>query len=223
MKSKYIVWLSLLISIGCNKPINDSEFMEKTKGRYYFNANEIIEVSFVEGYMNLKWRQKNIIPLKVNDSTFYVKDMNEKLIFYPSQEKIQLAEKTEHKGKSYVFDKLKDGEKTPSEYLSENNYDKALEGYLRIQKKDSLNPIINRRIINGQGYKYLRNNNIEMAIQLFRINIALYPNNSNTYDSLADAYLKNNDTLKAINYYKKALAINPENKHSKKKIKVLIN
>lgn len=117
--------------------------------------------------------------------------------------------------------KLKEGEKTPSEYLAENNYNQALRGYKEIQQRDSLNPLIRERNLNRTGYRFIRNNEIEKAINIFKINTELYPNSSNTFDSLGDAYLKNNDTLNAIDSYKKALSINPENRSSKRNLKGL--
>jgi tetratricopeptide (TPR) repeat protein len=71
------------------------------------------------------------------------------------------------------------------------------------------------------GYEYLRANKFLEARELFKINIALYPNKSNVYDSMGDAFKKEKDTLKAIEYYQKSLAINPENRNSLRNLKKL--
>ncbi|MBE0424859.1 MAG: hypothetical protein IBX66_13150 [Lutibacter sp.] len=47
----------------------------------------------------------------------------------------------------------------------------------------------------------MREKNFELAIAIFKINVALYPKSSNVYDSLGEAYLKSGDTLKAIENY----------------------
>ncbi len=206
---------------ACKSDNNSEEFINSSSGRYLFNANETIEVYFKDNVLFVKWRNKELKPLKVNDSTFYVREMNEKLIFNTSHNQIQLAPKREHHDIKYVFAKLKLGEKTPKEHLNDNNYEKALEGYLAIQKKDSLSKIIRQRTLNRLGYAYLRDHETTKAIHVFKINTILYPKSSNAFDSLGDAYLKNNDTLNAIENFEKALTINSENRGSRKKLNEL--
>lgn len=223
MKATYFFIISIIVfsTFSCTSKKNSPDFIKKVTGRYYFNADEVIEVHFTDAKLLLNWRNQNLNPLKLNDSTFYVRELNEKLIFNPLKNNIELAIKREHKGKKYVFNKLTKGEKTPSEYLTENNYKMALKGYLKIKKNDSLSPIIKERNLNKLGYMYLRNNNFDRAINVFKISTVLYPKSSNTFDSLGDAYFKTKDTVNAIDNYKKALAINPENRSSKRSLKKL--
>ena len=47
------------------------------------------------------------------------------------------------------------------------------------------------------------------------MNVALYPESDNVYDSLADAYLRSGDSLQAFNNYKIALEYNSGNKRAK--------
>ncbi|WP_299158089.1 tetratricopeptide repeat protein [uncultured Tenacibaculum sp.] len=219
MKTKLLFITILLLLTNCTTSKNTDEFIKTASGRYFFNADEIIEVKFNEGKLFIAWRNQDLEPLKINDSTFYARELNEKLIFNTEQNRIKLAKKREHEDNVYVFNKLKEGEKTPSEYLAENNFEAALNGYKSIRKKDSLNPVIRQRNLNRLGYRYLSKNDFEKAISIFKINIELYPKSSNTYDSTGDAYLKMKDTVKAIEYYKKSLAINPENRSSRRALK----
>ncbi|WP_347174606.1 tetratricopeptide repeat protein [Polaribacter uvawellassae] len=195
--------------------------MKAVTGNYLFNSDESIGISFVENEMIVRWRgNDNIKPLKVNDSTFYIKAMNEKFVFIMQPKvHIVLAKKREHEGKTYAFNKMQDGEKTPREYLFNKEYDKALAGYLSIQQKDSLDKTIRESTINSLGYNMLNDKKHNIAIETFKINIKLYPKSSNTYDSLADAFLRKKDTVNAINYYNKALSINPENSSSRRMLK----
>jgi hypothetical protein len=212
----YILVFFVLISCGNSK--NSPEFITTVTGNYLFNSDESIGVSFEENDLLVQWRgKKNIKPLKVNDSTFYVKEMNEKIIFliHPKVH-IKLATKREHKGKKYRFDKLAEGEKAPREYLLNGEYEKALQGYLSIQKKDSLDKTVRERNFNSMGYRAIRNKKLEKAIEIFRINTKLYPRSSNTYDSLADGYLHMKDTVNAVVFYKKSLSINSENRSSRR-------
>ena len=214
MKSVYYI-ICLCLVFSCNSPKNSREFIDTSEGKYLFNSNETIDVYFEDEILKITWREKNITPIKVNDSSFYVKEMNEKLIFTSTPEiRIELAEKREHKGEKIYFKKLSKGEKTAYEYFKNKEYTKALNAYLKIKQKDSLDPVIDLMRLNRMGYKYLSANKISEAKELFKINIALYPIKSLVYDSIGDAYKKEKDTANAIEYYKKSLAINPENRNS---------
>lgn len=218
MKIRLFSLLVFIFFLSCTSQKNSDEFINNTSGRYLFNENEVIEIYFEDAEMHAKWRGNNNIELlKVDNNSFYMKELNEKMIFV-SQPKmhIELAPKTEHDGILYHFDKMENGAKTPDEYFKDKEYEKALTGYLNIQKKDSLNPNIRERSINRLGYNYIRNKDHDNAVEIFKINIALYPKSSNVYDSLGDAYLVKKDTINAIEYYKKALAINPENRNAEK-------
>ena len=212
MKTSFYTLLFVFLCVGCSEKKNSDAFIEKTTGRYLFNANEVIEIHFEDKVMYAKWRgNENIKPLKLNDSSFYMAEMNEKFIFLENPERIELAEKTEHEGVKYVFEKLAKNEKTPAEYLAEDNYEKALGAYVDIKEKDSLNPVVQEWNLNQLGYQFLRDDNYDKAIQIFTINTVLYPTKSNAFDSLGEAYWKKNDTINAVLNYKKALEINSEN------------
>ena len=212
-------FLSILLLISCGNSGNTEEFISTTTGRYLFNTNETIEVSFDDSVMTVKWRGQTMQPVKVNDSSFYLKEMNEKLVFYTKPNlRIELASKREHEGEKFVFVKLGENEKTPSEHFADKEYDKALQGYLEIQKKDSLDRNISEWRINDLGYRFLREKKYDEAEAMFKINVALYPKSSNTYDSMGDVYRAKKDTVRAIEFYKKALEINPERRGSKNRI-----
>jgi tetratricopeptide (TPR) repeat protein len=216
----YLICICILIS--CSNSKNTSEFIKTVEGRYLFNSNETLEVYFIEDVLKINWRDKNMTPVKANDSSFYLKEMNEKLIFISTPEAhIELAEKREHEGEKFYFIKLTAGEKTALEYFKNKEYTKSLNAYKALQKKDSLDPTIQEWDLNRTGYKYLKANEFEKAKAIFKINIALYPEKSNVYDSMGDAFKKENDTLKAIEYYEKSIAINPENRNSVKNLKKL--
>lgn len=220
---KFIFYaIIIFFLISCSNSKNTSEFIKTVEGRYLFNSNETLEVYFIEDVLKINWRDKDMTPIKVNDSSFYLKEMNEKLIFISTPDAhIELAEKREHEGEKFYFIKLTAGEKTALEYFKNKEYTKSLNAYKALQKKDSLDPTIQEWDLNRTGYKYLKANEFEKAKAIFKINIALYPEKSNVYDSMGDAFKKENDTLKAIEYYEKSIAINPENRNSVKNLKKL--
>ena len=215
------LYILTIIVVSCSTPTNNEAFIKKTTGRYLFNSDEIIEVYFDNQKLFLKWRgASSIEPLSVGEETFFVKEMNEKIQFLTNPENqltyMVLVPKTESDTLQYNFRKLTQNEKIPSEYLKNNNFDKAMEGYLKIKKIDSLDSSLNENNFNSLGYKELRDKNYKQALNIFKINMELYPASSNVYDSYADALKVSGDTLEAIKYYKKSLAIDSGNRNAKR-------
>lgn len=223
MKKLLYSLVLLLVLTSCTSQKNSEDFIAKTKGRYLFNANEVLEIYFKDQILHAKWRGNDDIELlKVNDSSFYMKELNEKMLFVSKPEMhIKLAPKREHKEVKYHFRKLAKGEKTPIEYFNNKEFDKALAAYQIIQKKDSLNPVIRERRINRMGYRYIGRKKYDEAIEIFKINTALNPKSSNVFNSLGEAYFLKKDTATAIENFKKSLSINPENRNSKRFLKKL--
>ena len=61
-------------------------------------------------------------------------------------------------------------------------------------------------------------NRTDIAIDLFTINIELFPKVANTYDSLAEAYLNGGDKANAAKYHRMELQLDPDNPRVKKAI-----
>ena len=61
------------------------------------------------------------------------------------------------------------------------------------------------------GYSRLEKNEIEKAIEIFKLNVLLNPNGWNNYDSLGEAYFKAGNKELATKNYKKSLELNPKN------------
>lgn len=221
MKKLLFPLFLLVLLASCTSQKNTDEFINATSGRYLFNANEVLEIYFKEQILHAKWRgNEKIELLKINDSSFYMKELNEKIVFTNNPKMhIELAPKTEHKGVIYHFKKMTSEERTPNEYFIAKDFDKALTAFKAIKEKDSLNPVIRESSINRLGYTFIRKDDFESALEVFKINAVLYPNSSNVYDSLGDAYLRNKDTVTAKTYFKKALSINPENRSANRSLK----
>ncbi len=64
-------------------------------------------------------------------------------------------------------------------------------------------------ILNGIGYNFLREGELEEALKFFKLNVKLFPEDANLWDSLGEAYFKLGDNEKALEYYQKALAMDP--------------
>ncbi len=95
--------------------------------------------------------------------------------------------------------------------LAEKNIVSAIKHYHELKKKYPDNYNFRERELNTLGYQLLRSGRIFESIEIFKLNIEVYPNASNVYDSLGEAYLKNGQQILAVKSYKKSLELNPGN------------
>jgi CubicO group peptidase (beta-lactamase class C family) len=65
--------------------------------------------------------------------------------------------------------------------------------------------------LNTLGYQLLRKDQTKDAIEIFKLNVEMFPKSSNPYDSLGEAYLKDNQKELALANYKKSVELNPNN------------
>ena len=67
-------------------------------------------------------------------------------------------------------------------------------------------------MINRVGYRYLRLKDVPSALEVFRLNVSLFPDYWNVYDSYGEALLRHGDRESAIKNYRKAVKLNPDSK-----------
>lgn len=59
------------------------------------------------------------------------------------------------------------------------------------------------------------------AIEVLKLNVHLYPESANTYDSLAEVYETAGDKALAIKNYKRSLELDPKNTNAEQHLKKL--
>ncbi len=69
--------------------------------------------------------------------------------------------------------------------------------------------------LNSFGYLLLRDRKYKQAINVFKLNILVYPNDANLYDSLGEAYFTIGNKEAAKKNYEKALELNPASENAK--------
>jgi len=69
---------------------------------------------------------------------------------------------------------------------------------------------------NRLGYRYLGEEKYEEAIAVFALNVDMYPESWNVYDSLGEAYMKSGKHDLAVQNYEKSLELNPENENGQR-------
>ena len=66
-------------------------------------------------------------------------------------------------------------------------------------------------VLNALGYAFLRAEQSDLAIDVFRLNTEAYPQGFNAFDSLAEAYMETGMRDLAVANYRKSLEPNPDN------------
>ncbi|MFM2268592.1 MAG: hypothetical protein RL757_2033 [Bacteroidota bacterium] len=141
-------------------------------------------------------------------------------IFY--EKDVEMARITETPAESMERDVLKILKKQPysSNYAAYATLDKWLKSGILLDENMSVSGLM-RQIkpliategeLNSAGYVLMAQDKTKEALQLFKINVNIFPNSANCYDSLAEAFLKTGDKAKALTYYERALSLNPTSK-----------
>ena len=75
--------------------------------------------------------------------------------------------------------------------------------------------------VNSWGYKLLSQNKKVDALEIFKLNVHLFPKSSNAFDSLGEIYAENGETKLAIQNYEQSLSLNPQNTNAEVQLKKL--
>ena len=111
--------------------------------------------------------------------------------------------------------------KVPLELLAEGKIAEGVAGYRKIKQEKPDDPNVSEQKLNNVGYALIRDKRLAEAIAVFKLNVELYPDAWNTYDSLAEAYMNNGEKELAIANYKKSLSLNPNNTNGAAMLKKL--
>src|ERR1051325_22640 len=75
--------------------------------------------------------------------------------------------------------------------------------------------------LNRLGYQLLSMKRVAEAIEILKLNVEMFPQSANVYDSLGEAYLAHNDKELSIANYKKSLELDPNNANGKRQLATL--
>lgn len=107
--------------------------------------------------------------------------------------------------------------------IVEKDIEVAIKLYHDLKEKYENDYNFTPRELNRLGYALLQSKKkIKKAIEIFKLNVEIYPKNANGYDSLAEAYMINGDKELAIKNYAKSLELNPKNTGAIEKLNKLI-
>ena len=95
--------------------------------------------------------------------------------------------------------------------LAEQGVEAAVRQYYDLKKNHPGIYDFGERELNQLGYVLLGQGRAKEAIEIFKLNVAVYPQAFNTYDSLGEAYLADGQRELGIQNYRKSLELNPQN------------
>jgi hypothetical protein len=118
-------------------------------------------------------------------------------------------------------DRMPDGAKLPLELITEGNIEDGVAAILQhrdelISRFDAL-----ETMLNALGYDWLREERYAEAIEVFELNVKLFPESFNVYDSLGEGFFLNGDVDAAILNYQRSLELNPNNANATAMLKRL--
>jgi tetratricopeptide (TPR) repeat protein len=105
--------------------------------------------------------------------------------------------------------------------ISQESIEAAVKQYQDLKKNQSDRYDFAERDLNLLGYQLLGAGKTDEAIEIFKLNVAAYPNAFNTYDSLGEGYMLAGKRELAIQNYRKSLELNPQNTNAVQKLKEL--
>ena len=84
---------------------------------------------------------------------------------------------------------------------------KAVQEFEAQRKSNPTAALFQENTLNTLGYRLLQQGRVKDAVEVFKLNVASYPNSANTYDSLGDAYEADGQKELAIQVSEKALQV----------------
>jgi hypothetical protein len=107
-----------------------------------------------------------------------------------------------------------EGYKVPMELFAEGRVEEAAaELYRKRHTYLREVPDLETRL-NQMGYTLLREEEDSKAIAIFKLNVRLFPESANTYDSLGEGYMLSGRRDEAIKCYRKALELDPDSRNA---------
>jgi predicted alpha/beta superfamily hydrolase/TolA-binding protein len=129
------------------------------------------------------------------------------------QQRLKAVEKMINESAVYVVQKeiLKNGIKS------------GLKKFREIKSDPNSSLYYNENEFNALGYRLLGMDRMDDAVEIFKLNVELYPESANAHDSLGEVYMNKGDKKLAVKHYKKSLQLNPENNNAREMLKGLEN
>ena len=197
-----------IVSVDPNK-------LDAYVGRFLVNPDRVLTITKENGKLYAEPTQSPKVELfPISETEFFRKDADVRYTFIKADggrvDRIAIRLGT---GGSEA-PRLSNDVMIPYEQLMAGKTAEAIESYRKIKREKPNNVVIQEARFNELGYSLLREKKVAQAIAVFKVNVELYPQSSNVYDSLGEAYMANGEKELARANYKKSLELNPGNKNA---------
>jgi CubicO group peptidase (beta-lactamase class C family) len=200
----------------------DSAKLKEYAGRFMVNPDRVLTVTATGGKLYVEPTASpkfELLPLSTNE--FLRRDADITYTFVKGEsgsvEKIRLKF-PEGGGEA---PRISADVLVPYEMLMVGKLEEAIEGYKKIKREKPLNNVVQESRLNDLGYSLLQSKKVSEAIAVFKVNVELYPNSANAYDSLGEACMMAGQKELAVTNYRKSLELNPKNQNAVNMLKKL--
>lgn len=119
------------------------------------------------------------------------------------------------RGRQIRADRVPDDFRLPMELFAEGKTGEAVDAIFSDRETYMTKvPFLESRL-NFMGYALVREERFDEAISIFELNVRLYPESANVYDSLGEGYLLAGKLQLSAENYRKACELNPHNARAK--------
>ena len=95
--------------------------------------------------------------------------------------------------------------------VNEKGVESAIKQYRELKNSKSNEYDFSESELNSAGYQLMRTGKGEQAVEIFKLNVEMFPQASNPYDSLGEAYAAAGEKELAIKNYKRSVELDPKN------------
>jgi dienelactone hydrolase len=104
--------------------------------------------------------------------------------------------------------------------LGRQGFSRAADIYAQMRKEKS-DFKLDETAVNSWGFELMADRHLPEAIDLFKLNVEIYPDSGDAFNSLGQAYMESGQKQLAVESYKKSLEKDPMNENAKEKLKEL--
>ncbi|MFY2558016.1 serine hydrolase [Corallococcus terminator] len=103
--------------------------------------------------------------------------------------------------------------------LAKGTATEAIAQYKTVKAKKPAEYFFGPGELNRVGYQLMQGGRVPEAIEIFKFNVELFPQDGNVHDSLGEAYLAHGDKALATASYRRSLELDPTNTNAEKVLK----
>jgi CubicO group peptidase (beta-lactamase class C family) len=105
--------------------------------------------------------------------------------------------------------------------IDEKGVEAGLAQYRDLKARQAATYDFGEQELNRLGYRLLQTGKVKEAIEIFKLNVEVYPQAFNPYDSLGEAYMVAGERELAVRNYRRSLELNPNNTNAVEALKRL--